>query len=99
VGQFSARGTRPLLNKNYAQLGTKFGVAVSFERISSDLKITHTYLHQLNDSRKPINLFEASWAYDIVDKYVALQASYQNGNLESTAQRIQQLLISLAVKY
>jgi hypothetical protein len=99
LGFYSDRGLTPAKNHNYSQLGTQFGIAVSLESISSDLKVTHTFLYQLGNFRNNINLFEVAWTYNIIGKDVGLQASYQNGNLEATAQRIEQWMISLNVKY
>jgi hypothetical protein len=99
LGYYNDRGQNPSKNQNFSQIGSQFGLAMALDRLSSDLTVTQTYLGQLGDHRKNINLFQAAWTYNIIDKIVGLQASFQNGNLETTAQRTQQWLISLSVKY
>jgi hypothetical protein len=96
LGYDSDRGLKPMINQDYQQIGTKAGLAVSIERINSDLSATETYLWANN--RKNISLFQAGWTYNF-SKDIGLKASFQNGNIETTAQRTQQWLISISVKY
>jgi hypothetical protein len=99
LGFYSDRGPTPAKYRDFSQVGTQFGIAISLERISSDIKVTETWMDQLSDARKNIGLFQAAWTVNLFSKNVGLQASYQNGNLETTAQRSQQWLLSLSVKY
>ena len=99
LGFYSDRGPMPSKNRDFGQVGTQFGIAISLDRISSDIKITNIWMGSFSDARKNISLFEAVWTLNLFSKEVGLQASYQNGNLESTAQRSQQWLVSLSVKY
>jgi len=98
LGFYSDAGSNPTVNRDYQQVGSRFGIAVALRRIKSDVTVTETYLWNDKSYRDSISLFEADWTYN-VSADIGLTASYQNGDLEATAQRIQQWLISLSVKY
>jgi hypothetical protein len=98
-GYFSNRGSDPLNNADYEQVGTDFGIAVSLVPIQSDISVTETYLTQLERQRPTISYFQVAWTYPIFGKNLGLTASYQDGRLETTAQKVQQWLISLSAKY
>jgi hypothetical protein len=98
LGFYSDAGVNPKVNRDYQQLGSRFGIAVALDRIKSDVTVSEIYLWEANSTRNAVSLFETDWTYNF-SKDIGLQASYQNGDLEATAQRIQQWLISLSVKY
>jgi hypothetical protein len=98
LGFYSNRGLNPAINRDYQQFGTEFGFAMSLQQIQSDLTVTEIYMAEAQRYRSPIGLLQASWTYNF-SKDVGLKASYENGNLEATAQRVQQWLISVSLKY
>jgi hypothetical protein len=98
LGFYSAQGTaNPSTTRNYQQIGSRFGIDVAFPRIKSDLTITQILMAELQNSRKGISYFDVEWTYNITDN-AGLKASYQNGNLETTGQRVQQWLLSLSFR-
>jgi hypothetical protein len=100
LGYYNDRGLTPATARDYEQFGTSFGLAISLENyLKSDFVVTETYLAQAEQTRKAISLFQASWTYPIIGKDVGLKVSYQNGNIETTAQRVQEWLISLSAKF
>jgi len=98
LGFYSDAGLNPKVNRDYQQLGTRFGIAIALDRIKSDVTVSEIYMWEDKSTRNAISLFEADWTYNF-SKDIGLKASYENGDLEATAQRIQQWLISLSVKY
>jgi hypothetical protein len=98
LGFYGDAGSKPAVNRDYQQVGSRLGIAITLRRIKSDVTVTETYLWNDKSTRDAVSLFEANWTYN-VSADIGLKASYQNGDLEATAQRIQQWLISLSVKY
>jgi len=99
LGYYSNLGRPSSHNHDYSQVGTQFGLSFHFEQFASDLTITQIMMHEFETLRNDINFFRAVWNYNLFGKDVGLQASYQNGNLETTGQRTQQWLISLSAKH
>jgi hypothetical protein len=98
IGLYDDRGLNPATTHDYQQFGSDFGVAIAIQPIKSNISITETYMAQAEHYRKNISYFDVEWTYN-VEKNFGIKASYQNGNLETTAQRIEQWLISLNLKY
>lgn len=99
VGTYNVTGNKPAAARNFQQAGGRFGAALAVLPLHSDIVVSQTWLAQATRTRKDISLFEASWTLSVVGSTVGLKASYSNGNLEDTAQHIQQWLISLSARY
>jgi hypothetical protein len=98
IGLYDDRGLNPATTHDYQQFGTNFGVAIAIQPIESNISVTETYRAETEHYRKNISYFNVGWTYNIAKNF-GIKASYQNGNLETTAQRIEQWLISLNLKY
>lgn len=99
-GYYSDRGLKPASSTNFTQIGGQFGFDLDLQSMSSDVTVTQIAMKQFEKLRKDINLFSAAWTWNVMgNKNVGIKASYTNGNLETTAQRSQQWMISLAVKF
>jgi hypothetical protein len=84
--------------RNYQQLGSDFGIDIAFPAISSDLRLTELLMAEIQTYRKGVSYFDAEWTYNITTN-AGIKAGYQNGNLETTGQRVQQWLLSLSLKF
>jgi len=97
LGFYSTQALQKSTTPDYQQLGTNFGIAFSIPKIKSDITVTKIYMGQLSSSVKNINLFNAEWIYNATPNF-GIKGSYQNGNLETTFQQIDQWLLSLSLK-
>lgn len=112
VGHYVRRGdpssSKYSINRDYFQVGAKFGFELLFDSIKSDIRVTDLYMYNLDRTRKNISHFSVNFTYhpfqgsnqkNVFLKNVGLHFGYDNGNIETTAQRINQLLVSVSLKY
>jgi hypothetical protein len=102
-GVYTDRGTvDPGNRRDYARLGTQFGIALTsdIKYLPLDLLVTDTYLYGFSGAYSQINYFKATLTFSFDPKrYFGVNLSFSDGRREDTGQREKLWSVSLTARY